>query len=46
MTVQGVWVGWRRFARVVGPWILVLNTWWHLIRQEVLLLDRWGVMAT
>jgi hypothetical protein len=37
---------WRRFIRVVGPWILVLNMWWHLIRWEVLLLDWWGVMDT
>ena len=39
MTVPGVWVVWRRFARVVGPWILVLDTWRCLICREVLLLD-------
>jgi hypothetical protein len=46
MTVPGVWVSWRRFAWVVGPWILVLNMWHCLIRREVLLLDWWGVMDT
>jgi hypothetical protein len=46
MAVPSVWVDWRRFARVVGPWILVLNMLWRLIRQEVLLLDWWGVMDT
>jgi hypothetical protein len=44
--VPDVWIGWRRFARVVGPWILVLNMWRHLIRRQVLLLDWWGVMDT
>jgi hypothetical protein len=45
-SVPDVWVSWRRFARVVGPWILMLNTWQCLIHQEVLILDWWGVMDT
>jgi hypothetical protein len=40
MTVPGAHAIWRRLARVVGPWILVLNTWQHLIHQEVLGLMR------
>jgi hypothetical protein len=44
--ILGVWIDRRQFARVVGPWILVLNTWLHLIRRDVLLLDWWGVMDT
>ena len=31
MMVPGVWVILRRFARVVGPWILVLDMWQRLI---------------
>jgi hypothetical protein len=46
MTVPGVWVGWTRVALVVGPWVLMLNTWRCLISREVLLLDWWGVMDT
>jgi hypothetical protein len=44
MLVPGAHAVWRRFARVVGPWILVSDTWRHLIHQGVLLLDWWGVM--
>jgi hypothetical protein len=38
-SVPDVWVSWRRFARVVGPSILVLNTWRCPICWELPLLD-------
>jgi hypothetical protein len=46
MTILGARMVWRRFAQVVGPWILVPNTWRRLIHRGVLLLDWWGVMDT
>jgi hypothetical protein len=46
MTVPGTYAVWRRLAQVEDPWILVLNTWRHLIRREVLLFVWWGVMDT